>query len=255
MASTTLDDDAVPTPTKSPTTFLTLPAELRNTIYTLSGNLESIQTWDTANFQCRCVSPRDSGGATLICRKHLMACRFCHCHDPISDDPASFSLWVNRNSAYAVNGSKGHKMHGLRCNSVDHHHQPLTRSKAPSHAAHIKNGVEQPALTKVSKKVRDETLPIFYGSHSFLFTLFDREIDSASIFKWVRTIGKDNAGLLRKVSIVVRNNKDLKYAENELIPALKRQGLKTEGREVEVYKLPYPNCYCEGCVRKLLGEM
>ena len=146
-------------------------------------------------------------------------------------------------------------MHGLRSNSVDHHRQYPIGSKASGHAAHIKNGVEQPALTKVSKQVRDETLPIFYGSQSFLLTLFDREVDSASIFKWVRTIGKDNAGLLRKVSIVVRSNKDLKYAENELIPALKRQGLKTEGRDVKVLRLPYPNCYCEGCVRKVLGEI
>jgi hypothetical protein len=251
MASTTSDDDTMPTTTKSPTTFLTLPAELRNTIYTLSGNLESIQTWDTANFQCACVSPEGSDGVTTTCHEHLRACLFCH--HPASRPPPSLSLWVNRNSKYAVNDSKGHKTQSLRSISV--HHNSFDGSIASTHAAHIKNGVEQPALTKVSKQVRNDTLPIFYGSHSFLFTLFDREVDSASIFKWVRKIGKDNAGRLMTVKIVVRRKGDEKYAENELIPALKRQGLKTEGRDVKVIKLSYPYCYCERCVRIVLGEI
>ena len=261
MASTTLDDNAMSTTTKSPTTFLTLPAELRNTIYTLFGNLESIQSWDTAAFTCVCVKPTEpqmERGSFDVCSEHAMECLFCENQSfrlKRSPHPStSLSLWVNRNSNYAFDSRNGHKMQSLRSRSVDHFNQ-WGGLMALTHAAHIRNGVEQPALTKVSKQVRNDTLPIFYGSHSFLFALFDREVDSVSIFKWVRSIGKDNAGMLRTVKIVVRSKRDQKYVENELIPALKRLGLQTEGRDVKVFKLSYPYCYCERCVRTLLGEV
>ena len=120
----------------------------------------------------------------------------------------------------------------------------------------MKNGVEQPALTKVSKEVRNDTLPIFYGSHCFMFTLFDRNTESASIFKWVRNIGKDSAALLREVKIVVRTKRDGKYVENELKPALKKLGLNAHGgTDAKVVKLRFPFCYCETCVRTALREI
>lgn len=278
MASIASDDKVVSTKDKSPTTFLSLPAELRNTIYTLSGNLVSIQTWDAEDFQCACVTETEHSGPNEICYEHVRECMFCHHKDSLSSNPASLSLWVNRNSNYAVAGGKSHggkaqggkrfgskrgasksnsnksrQMQSLR--SVSFRHDTFDNSSASKHAAHIKNGVEQPALTKVSTQVRKDTLPIFYGNHSFLFTLFDREVDGASILKWVRKIGEENAGMLRTVKIVVRNKDDQKYAENELIRLLKKQGLKTEERDVTILKLPSPYCYCELCVRELLGEV
>jgi hypothetical protein len=232
-----------------PTTFLSLPAELRNYIYSLSGCLKSSQRCDSTKY----LRQQKIGNVTTHVYKDLSeACFFCS--PRASSTQLSLSLWVNRNSSFAITGHKdgSSKKQGLRHNYAVHVSQMAT---ATTHSGHIQNGVEQPELTKVSKQVRNDTLPIFYGSHSFLFTLFDREIDTASIFKWMRAIDKDNAALLREVKIVVRSKRDMKYAENKLKPALKKQGLDVDGRtDVKVVKLQYPFCYCEGCVRKALGE-
>lgn len=96
------------------------------------------------------------------------------------------------------------------------------------HGAHLEHGVEQPVLSNVSKEVRNNTLPIFYGTNSFLFTIFDREIDSQSIFKWARTIGRANMSLLKEIKIVVWAKRNVKYVHNQLIPALKKLGLRSK---------------------------
>ena len=229
---------------KAPTSFLSLPAELRNEIYELSGCLNSVQTQEIHEFVMPNVDP------TVVRRDIYEPCYFCYWNgEPPTSAP---SLWVNRNSSSATKAGKTNQRirHGQTI-----HGKPFSGVTASRHGAHIKTGVKQPALSKASKQVRFETLSIFYGQHSFLFTLFDRGIDSRSIFKYIRTIGKDSVGMLRDVKIVVRSKADQKYVENELIEMLKKLGLSTDnGTIVGVVKLPYPFCYCENCIRRAIGE-
>lgn len=120
-------------------------------------------------------------------------------------------LWVNRNSNYHANSpTTNADRPSLRSNKT----WSFCWLGCPAgvHAAHIENGVEQPELTKVSRQIRNDTLPIFYGSHIFLFTLFDRDVDATSICKWMSRIGRHNVSLLRKVIIVTRSKKNTKLA-------------------------------------------
>lgn len=254
---TTMSSNAEMEAEKAPTTFLSLPAELRNEIYKLSGYLE-VRQGDEVTSDGRCPIPDYHGDIDHCplcsgCSQDRSQCLLCF---ELSESGKELSLWVNRNSNYTITGLKadGGKKWSVRHKYVSH--LSYRNETAVKHGHHIKNRVEQPALTKVSKEVRNDTLPIFYGSHSFLLTLFDRDADIASIFKWFRKIGKENAALLREVKIVVRTKGDKKYAQTELKRALKKRGLNADGGTiVKVVKLRYPFCYCEYCVRNAIGEV
>ncbi|TKA29783.1 hypothetical protein B0A50_03147 [Salinomyces thailandicus] len=105
--------------------------------------------------------------------------------------------------------------------------------------------VEHPALTQVSKQVRADTLPMFYGRRIFVFTLFDRQANSQSIVEWLARIG-DNADLLLMVAIVCRKKADRKYFRKVLRPMMEDLGLR-DGVTISV-RLEYPFCYCERCI-------
>jgi hypothetical protein len=107
-------------------------------------------------------------------------------------------------------------------------------------------------MTRVSRQVRHDTLPMYYGSHSFLFTLFNLKSDGESIIGWLNTIGPVNAGLLRDLKIVYRTKKLIHILQKGILPKMRELGVKDDA--VTVKRLPYPYCYCEGCVRKLIGE-
>jgi hypothetical protein len=93
---------------------------------------------------------------------------------------------------------------------------------------------------------------MFYGNQAFLSTLFDRKVDSTSTFKWLRAIGKQNAGYLRTIKIVYRKKKDRQYIQRTLLKSMNILGVRTEAKEAVVMaiRLEYPFCYCEGCIRK-----
>lgn len=114
--------------------------------------------------------------------------------------------------------------------------------------------VAPPDMAKVSKQVREETLSIYYGDHTFLVTLLDRDIDSETICEWLETIGERSAASLRNVKLVYRTKKDLYYIEKELMPAMHKLGMRNTDDVVELKRLRYPYCYCEGCIRRLLAE-
>lgn len=246
----------------SPATFLSLPAELRNEIYSLSGCLEVKQADNLLKFpgcedECLCDC-RGKFPPCGSCEKDRTWCHICmDIVDYYCPNGLSALIWVNRNSCFA---SKGGKAAGgaKRARQSLRHFKTSHRNwggdgtaPAAAHGAHIRDGVEQPAITRVCKRVREDTLPMFYGSYKFLFTLFDTKIDTASICKWMRTIGKNNTALLREVVVVVRSKAGLKFAENQHKPILKRLGLRTEDTaEWKVIKLEHPFCYCESCIRE-----
>lgn len=243
---------------KAPVTFLSLPAELRNEIYELSGCLESKQRGELGFVAEGCPDGayHDQDSGCELCWfdiKDGSSCITCLFH---SWHHEPYSIWVNRNGSYSTTDHKsGVSKQSLRHNLTFHERKG---EPAEAHGAHLSSGVEQPALTRVCKEVRDDTLLMFYGGTSFLFTIFDRKIDTTSLFKWLRTIGKQNAGFLARIKIVVRNKKTTEYVQKELIPALRKLGVRTEDDDgvevVQVTKLTYPYCFCEHCIRMALDE-
>lgn len=171
---------------RAPVNFLALPSELRNEIYKLSACLESNQNTEfTFDEDCPGVAEHHRGFC-VACRRCIDGTRCTLCFSMCGYHIDVHILWVNRNSAYATNNSKASTNRpGLR-SSVTVHNRTRTHDVLPAsfHASHIQQGVEQPSLTKVCKQIRNDTRPMFYGGNGFLFTIFDRDIDCASIFKW-----------------------------------------------------------------------
>lgn len=187
---------------KPPTTFLSLPAEIRNEIYIITNNLHNIQAADLGHSE-DCSTQANQPDLCVFCIEcnDGTSCRLCLDHPYRTKE---LSLWVNRNSAYA---DEAHRSEASK-QSLRHPNTTHAFPSEPSarvHGAHIEHGVEQPPLTKVCHQFRNDTLPIFYGTNSFMFTIFDRKIDVASIFKWSKSIGPRNVALLRMRSGRVTN--------------------------------------------------
>lgn len=235
-------------------TLLTLPLEIRRHIYALSGCLTVNQVCEISGaFQY--TDPSDENQLISVI---LPKCSE-GCFPRLKTiAPKSFSIWINRRTeiarkeAFSLEYPQKKHIRKLYPNC-----KKRSRLETGLHGLLHTDRVVQPELTKVNKQVRVETLQLFYGSgQSFLFTLFDKDTDSISIFKWLRTIGKHNASLLRSVKIVYRKKKDRKFIEMTLLPAINKLGVRTEAKQpvVVVTRLTYPFCYCEECIRKLLGE-
>lgn len=244
---------------KQKPSFTSLPPEIRNYIYFLSGCLEVKQKRDSTTKSFFQQFSHDSG--SMDCP---ITCTCCYNWSfPALGSPraAPLSLWVNRKSDY--DNEKRFKRQESRHKRCQRHkkirylHVTCKRSSmfeyTSIHAKHI-DRIAQSALTMVNKQIRMETLPIFYGAQSFLFTIFGRDAKN-SVFKWLRTIGQRNASYLRSIKIVYRKKRDRRYIMEELLPSIKKLGVRTEAGVVMAIRFEYPFCYCEGCILNLLGEM
>jgi hypothetical protein len=187
-------------PLRKKTPFLDLPAELRNAIYELSECLCVYQcdlcllTWRGG------VSISDDSGRTEFHELH----NYPSLHPQVtyeSDDAyRPTALWVNRNSDLSIESEAA--AHGKSAQALRTVSKSCQSYFNPTQL--VTTGVFQPLLTRVCKQVHSDTLPIFYGTPLFYFTLFDEDIDRTSILSWLQTIGNGNAGLLRKLVILHR---------------------------------------------------
>lgn len=138
------------------------------------------------------------------------------------------------------------------------------------HLKHHVVSISPPALIKVSKQIRKETLPMFYGGgeHVFLFTLFPGEERFDAAPKWLQSIGRANASMIRHILAVsplkcVSEEKTFKEWLAEWVDGL---GLAAKWRVLE-YPLPERDvrhrfgrvtdddyCTCETCFMPLEGE-
>lgn len=109
-------------------------------------------------------------------------------------------------------------------------------------------GVSQPALSKVSKQLRTETLAIFYGEPIFMFTAFKFQEIFEAPMAWMKQIGSHNAALVEKVMVVLPRMSGL-YGRILIKAWLSRQ-LKSVGAEpvVKLKSYKYGRCRCETCV-------
>lgn len=276
---------------RPPNTFLSLPAELRNTIYELSGCLDIVQCRRTSSTirphelleKRRSCAPVNEGWAGCKCGLHcgsylddlgdtvdlygpVMACHCAlHAHDMKAGPPvpAAF-LRVNWRST-ASPTAEGAKQtqdfddvlqsQEVAVRRMQHFYRGSTSCCSMCSTTKCRLvGLTQPALTKVSKKVRAETLPMFYGKHIFVFIVFEVERDCDSILRWLSRIGMENAEMLRKVVVLYKKKKVVRYFEKELRPEMAKLGARVGDGAVQLMRMKYPYCECEGCVMKVLVD-
>lgn len=109
-------------------------------------------------------------------------------------------------------------------------------------------GVSQPALSKVNKQIRAETLSIFYGESWYVFTVFNYHKIFSEPSKWLQRIGPANARLVDKIEIVLPYAKDEEWKEDTV------RELKKHLEWLGFQKTPllrsraYGKCRCEDCI-------
>ncbi|KAI5362119.1 Putative Immunoglobulin-like domain-containing protein [Septoria linicola] len=151
------------------TGFLDLPAELRNAIYRLSDCLELSHRYNRPIRRC--------------------LCGWLH---PDEDFCPHFGLetigWrdIHISGVIEIPTPPGHRYY------VD--------------AASIEQGTHaaiwrQPSVTRVNKQIRSETLPMFYGNLQVTLRCASEDISESQDLKWLRQIGKANAGLLNSLLV------------------------------------------------------
>lgn len=120
---------------------------------------------------------------------------------------------------------KRHKTHGTDCRSLQ---CDYTRPVAT-----------QPALTRVTRQVRAETLPIFYGKNTFVIipNLYFLGLQETlwSIKKgFLSSIGNHNAGLIKQLKLWLVGDPDDVPSNEDLLAALEPKfcGLRVEAVEI-----------------------
>ena len=97
----------------------------------------------------------------------------------------------------------------------------------------------------ISRSVRADTLPVFHGKQTLIFTLFDRAKDESSILRWLQVIGKVNAELLSSLKIIYRAEGMQQCIEKDLLPEIMLLGV---GVNVVEWKRLHSRCHCVLCV-------
>ncbi|KAK0781735.1 hypothetical protein LTR02_013195 [Friedmanniomyces endolithicus] len=209
--------------TKPPTTFSTLPAELRNEIYELSGCLDLVQISMRADeFQTNARTDC----ASIAYNRALI------------DRPAF--LCIRQHPATRHDRSQRRRFCKWKTTCICNTLSCFTPAE-----------ISQPSLTKVSTAVRADTLPIYYGKHIFYAFVSDGEEDGTTLLRWLSTIGSHNASLLRNIILVYGKKTVAHYIVRDLQPEMARLGVRV-GDAVKLRRTDYPHCNCDECIRSLL---
>lgn len=102
----------------------------------------------------------------------------------------------------------------------------------------------QPALTRTSRLVRDETLNIFYGQ-TFQFAIFDRAADTERFISWLRALDA-HIYRMRRLILVYRKKFWFKQDRKKLCTRLTQQGINVKPSLIEFQLLDraYPFVIC-----------
>ncbi|PIA95024.1 hypothetical protein CB0940_08480 [Cercospora beticola] len=216
-----------------PTSFEHLPAELRNSIYELAGCGKYYEEPVSSHFRHSV-----EGDYTVEHHHKAHGCKDrASCSNAPWDDFRSWSpaaIMVNpaRDSTTRVNGF----LPWPRTCKSDRWRRPLRCYEATT---------DQPAITRVSRVVRGDTLSIFYGGHPFIFRLISTDgSDKDKILQYLDTIGLVNASRLEEVYIVYARKQQEKEIEKDLLREMKVRGVITGGMDklgvVRLTRLGYP---------------
>ncbi|EME45504.1 hypothetical protein DOTSEDRAFT_79472 [Dothistroma septosporum NZE10] len=232
-------------PIKGTVTFESLPGELRNHIYDLSGCL---RYWEPLQLPL----PRTTLPGHALKDKNAFGC--------VANVSAA-EFWP----AYlVVNGKEtpmtacGNLIPFSQCSiKADtkqpyRHRNPTSTEESRSHGACF----QKAALTNVSaiklqwpsqlsrelaRRIRNDALSIYYGDHPFVAKLYD---DEKKLLQWLDAIGPVNAARKRS----------MKYIKDELLEELCCRGLNIDEKAgvLTLVRMPFPFRYDE---KSVLSEL
>jgi hypothetical protein len=236
------------------TTFLSLPPEIRNHIYQLAGEIEPLPcaAAETLGVDCPpapiwvCISLPTTTSTNLD--QQLNQSSTCARREVERCSSLSEHRIGPTHSAGATVGMQQHKLfckqRGLRC---------LT---------------QQPALTKVCRALRRETLSMFYGTNTFVFTWFDMagnadwEHDVLSFKRWLAAIGPINAGMLRSIKVVCRHvwaidetgrrMRRSEWVRERFVPEMVSFGVRDGVVTSTMLSVGFQKFFCECCIGRSL---
>ena len=272
------------------TTFLDLPAELRNEIYTLSGCLETMQcpnctrttTADKADeFFCseaailervsslwrRTFGTRPSG---LVGSRYPCVCKSCEYN--VDRDLRALRAWTCTLGMYHLAQRDDAFLHINRGSKwFEKAPKPQTdlwqRTVISDTWTGPMKATSQPSLTRVCRKIREDTLPMWYGNQHFLFTILtnkdgagvyegldrtgemDHHDDALHMIQWFERIGRANAAAIRRLTIVYTTVENGYYLRRCDLPWLKSLGVDVEGAVVlkRTEDINWRKCQCRSC--------
>ncbi|KXS95252.1 hypothetical protein AC578_9458 [Pseudocercospora eumusae] len=223
-AQTTVGDGNV-------TTCESLPAELGNRIYHLSGCLQFYEEPD----RNRRSSARHPVRGDYTADTHTAV------HGCGDGEHCSFTGWDGfcnwQAAAYFVNGDPEFDTANCGPRTCAENIPWFMIRVIPSRKSLICYQMKgaQPGLTRVSKKVREDTLPIFYGNHRFVVRLFSADApDENRVLRWLDAIRQAAANMLRKIYIFYARKQQLNHIKNNVLPELRARGVKTAPGELGV---------------------
>ncbi|KAK5712916.1 hypothetical protein LTR17_017822 [Elasticomyces elasticus] len=117
----------------------------------------------------------------------------------------------------------------------------------------LASGIIQPPITRTSKQVRADTLPMFYGTHTFYFVLRDQYQEETMIERWLSKIGRDNADRLCKIVAIYTTKRHGKDFNKYTAAAMRKLGVRSG--VVELMRTSYPHCACNRCIMKMLTKV
>ncbi|TKA31793.1 hypothetical protein B0A50_01872 [Salinomyces thailandicus] len=84
---------------------------------------------------------------------------------------------------------------------------PSTVITKAAHANTVCRQTTQPPLTRTSRLLRSETLPIFYNLHTFVIVDNYADVDDG-VVKWLDSIGKRNRRCLKRLYLACRQEEE-----------------------------------------------
>ena len=73
----------------------------------------------------------------------------------------------------------------------------LFLARVPSSTRRFKTACHQPALTKTSKTVREEALPVFYGMNTFYISTLDSHESIEPVADWLQRVRQSRREMMR----------------------------------------------------------
>lgn len=167
---------------KRSTNFLSLPAELRNYIYDLSG----------------CLRLAVCGGMVLVGD-------FPELHEKKLHSSTSVGRQILLVGIFSASLTSSFTRMANTGVSNAQDHRDYVGAKAGAAIAHNGKRLREPPLATGSKQVRSETLSSFYGNMPLAFCFWHSkpvyDDITARVFRWLEDIGPDAASMLRDVNV------------------------------------------------------
>lgn len=301
MTTSPLPTSTTPPPTHDPPAvgLLDLPPELRNYIFSLSGCLR----WHACAHCNRVVSGERLTPSGLDTREQDLY------PDDLSDLPASHDAETRASFRANLRANHGDvpgppyrrvwRPHTILLNNP--YQRPAScpapaRSRIVTETHYYRSGTDralgcgrvsqsfvdaatipQPALTRVCRQLRAETLPVFYGSHRFVLVLaaykplmppppppLDTVLWRAwhraarvSVFHTLEAITPAHVKLIKHLGVVYVQRRQLGWIKDVLLPGLRARGLRHGtlrlGCTFKVRGCSYQKCGCMHCVLWKVG--